>query len=71
MGSNVHVLAHGSAVAAAAAGLARRDRVAVSGAVGDIATIAGIAALLDEALPDSRPGAASAMVATGRPVPAS
>lgn len=53
MGSNVQVWAHGSAVAAAVTGLARRHRVTVTGAVADIATI--IRALLDGPGPCYRP----------------
>ena len=53
MGSNVQVWTHGSAVAAAVTGLARRHRVAVTGTVADIATI--VRALLDRPGPRYRP----------------
>jgi hypothetical protein len=53
MGGNVQVWRHGSAVAAAVAGLARRDRVAVTGPVADIAVV--VRALLDGPGPRYRP----------------
>jgi FR47-like protein len=53
MSSNVQVWAHGTGIAAATAGLARRHRVAVSGTVADIAVV--VQALLDGPGPRYRP----------------
>lgn len=53
MGSGVEVWAHGSAVAAAVADLARRHRMAVTGAVADVAVL--VRALLDRLGPEYRP----------------
>jgi hypothetical protein len=53
MGSNVQVWAHGTAIATAIAGLARRHRVAVTGTVADIAVV--VQALLDGPGPRYRP----------------
>jgi FR47-like protein len=52
MSSNVQVWVHGTAIAAAMAGLARRHRVAVSGTVADIAVV--VQALLDGPAPRYR-----------------
>lgn len=53
MSSNVQVWAHGTGIAAATAGLARRHRVAVSGTVADIAVV--VQALLAGPGPRYRP----------------
>jgi hypothetical protein len=53
MGRNIQVWTHGSAIVAAAAGLARRDRVAVAGPATDIAVI--VRALRDGPGPRYRP----------------
>lgn len=53
MGGSIEAWAHGGAVAVAAAGLARRDRVAVTGPVADIAQI--VRALADRPEPRYRP----------------
>ncbi|MDA8321187.1 MAG: GNAT family N-acetyltransferase [Actinomycetota bacterium] len=53
MGSGVEVWAHGSAIAAAVTDLARRHRLAVTGAIADIAVL--VRALLDRLGPEYRP----------------
>ncbi len=53
LGSGVEVWSHGSAVAAAVTGLARRHRLAVTGAVADVAVL--VRALLGRLGPEYRP----------------